>query len=364
MISPKGVLVVTTSGLDGLRIQKYLKPVSSHVVAGTNVFSDFAASFTDFFGGRSGTYQRQLSSLYNEAIERIKTAAFDIGANCVVGLKVDLDEISGKSKSMFMITVVGTAVIVDGLEQYQKSKTAEHNNGSVSLDKINTHLKKLEIVKNSGFSHWDVTDDVWDFITDNQVEEVFAQLVLKYSRINTGFDVEVTKAFYKKVLTYVNGFPQEKKSDMLYLNLLTAAEPQNIITLSQMISDLQMLDLKFVYNVLANDDIENKKKILQILAFQKPYYDKEDVADLQRIRQAIINIFKEQGTRSIKKGTLLAKEKAIWTCACGEVNDDDEQSIHCRKCAKDIYGFAAHQLSPPRAIDHVDRKIGLISHFL
>ena len=112
MANPKDVLVVTTSTLEGVKIKQYLKPVSAHIVAGTNMFSDFFASFSDVFGGRSQTYQKQLTSLYAEAIERIKYAAYEVGANCIVGLSVDMDEISGKGKSMFMLTAVGTAVIL------------------------------------------------------------------------------------------------------------------------------------------------------------------------------------------------------------------------------------------------------------
>ena len=57
------VLVTTTPFIEGRKVKKYLKPVSAHVVAGTNLFSDFFASFSDVFGGRSKTYQRQLSSI-------------------------------------------------------------------------------------------------------------------------------------------------------------------------------------------------------------------------------------------------------------------------------------------------------------
>jgi len=113
MVNPKDVLVVTTSSVDGLKVKRYLKPVSAHIVAGTNLFNDFLGGLTDVFGGRSYTYQKQLRSLYEEAIERIKFAAYEIGANCIVGLNIDMDEISGKGKSMFMLTAVGTAVILE-----------------------------------------------------------------------------------------------------------------------------------------------------------------------------------------------------------------------------------------------------------
>lgn len=113
MANPKDILVITTSSADGLKVKRYLKPVSSHIVAGTNFFSDFLGSFSDVFGGRSSSYQRQLTSLYNEAIEHIKVAAYEIGANCIMGLNIDMDEISGKGKSMFMLTAIGTAVILE-----------------------------------------------------------------------------------------------------------------------------------------------------------------------------------------------------------------------------------------------------------
>ena len=72
MISKKDVLVITTDNPSEGKIIKHLQPVTSHVVAGTNLFSDFFAGMSDFFGGRSGSYKKQLSSIYSEAIERVK----------------------------------------------------------------------------------------------------------------------------------------------------------------------------------------------------------------------------------------------------------------------------------------------------
>lgn len=41
MTNPKDILVITTSSAEGLKIKKHLKPFSAHIVAGTNLFSDF-----------------------------------------------------------------------------------------------------------------------------------------------------------------------------------------------------------------------------------------------------------------------------------------------------------------------------------
>ena len=53
-------IITTTNNIEYGTIQKYINTVCSNVVVGTNIFSDFAASITDFFGGRSASYQKKL----------------------------------------------------------------------------------------------------------------------------------------------------------------------------------------------------------------------------------------------------------------------------------------------------------------
>jgi uncharacterized protein YbjQ (UPF0145 family)/CDGSH-type Zn-finger protein len=361
MVSPKQVLVVTTSDLGELKIINYLKPVSAHVVAGTNVFSDFAASVTDFFGGRSGTYQKQLASLYDEAIERIKFSAFELGANCVLGLKVDIDEISGKNKAMFMITAVGTAAVAESPNKSQNLFTGDVKLENVSIEKINTHKRKNQIIKESNAEYWGITEDVWDFISDNQIEEVFPALIRKYKGLLANLQVEAAKDFFKKIMTYLERFPEEKKSDIIYLAIFKENDEKVACDLSWLIHELQLLDLKLVLNVLANDDFENQKKVVRMLAYDKPFYNKEDIADFEKIKDLIRTKLSERGIRSMKKQLLSSKEKEVWLCDCGQSNEID---IHCTKCGKDIYGFKANDLSPEKAIAHIDQKIALIAYFI
>lgn len=109
----KDVLVTTTPGFDGVIIKKYLKPITSHVVFGMNLFKDFVTGVTDLFGGNSETYEKTLESINEEVIRKLQEKAYSIGANCVVGFKIDNDEISAKGKSMLMVSAVGTAVIAE-----------------------------------------------------------------------------------------------------------------------------------------------------------------------------------------------------------------------------------------------------------
>ena len=121
------------------------------------------------FGGRSNTYQNQLSSLYTEAIELIKYRAHEMGANCVIGLSLDMDEISGKGKSMFMLTAIGTAVII---EKEEKSITLLETNEkyeNVGVERINNLRKRREIIEKAEINRLTYDDMAWSFITTNQV---------------------------------------------------------------------------------------------------------------------------------------------------------------------------------------------------
>jgi uncharacterized protein YbjQ (UPF0145 family) len=361
MLSPKQVLVVTTSDLGDLKITNYLKPVSAHVVAGTNVFSDLAASLTDFFGGRSGSYQKQLASLYDEAIERIKFSAFELGANCVLGLKVDIDEISGKNKAMFMITAVGTAAIAEVSNKSQQLFGSDVKLENVSVEKINTHRRKNQVIKESNAEYWGITDDIWDFISDNQIEEVFPALIRKYKGFLTNLQVDEAKNFFKKIMAYLERFPEDKKRDIIYLAVFNENDEKVARDLSLLINEYRLLDLKLVYNVLVNDDFENQKKVLRMLTYDKPFYNKEDIADLEKIKVLIGEKFKEKGIRSMRKQLLSSKEKEVWLCDCGQSGDID---AHCTKCGKDIYGFKAVDVSPEKAIAIIDQKTALIAYFV
>ncbi len=104
------MIVTTTSSVEGARIVEYLGLVSVNVVIGSNFLSDWKASVTDIFGGRSGTYQRKLDDAYEAALKQIQKRADKMGADAIVGIKMDFGEVSGKEKSMFMVSAVGTAV--------------------------------------------------------------------------------------------------------------------------------------------------------------------------------------------------------------------------------------------------------------
>ncbi len=365
MANPKNVLVITTSSVDGgLKIKQYLKPVSAHIVAGTNIFSDFLGGLTDVFGGRSHTYQKQLTSLYDEAIVRIKHAAYEIGGDCVIGLSVDMDEISGKGKSMFMLTAIGTAVILDKelTERTELSKPVEKLE-NVDVDRINILRSKKEIIEKANSGNLMLNDDIWSFITTNQIAEVFPVLLKKYSE-TLAMDAmypDSSEKFYKIFLGYVDSLPEEKKLDLLYNSIKDDPNNQIAFKLSEIIQDLYLFDFDKTMEFLENDNFQIRKHGVSIATYDKRFYNKQDVQNLQKIGDYIQEHFVERGIRKTKKQLLSSKEKEVWTCHCDKTNDID---TYCVGCGQDIYGFSESEINPMLAADYIRQKTELISEYV
>jgi len=106
------MIVTTTNSVEGKRILEYYGVVFGEVISGVNFVKDFAASISDFFGGRSGTYEDELANARETALRELESRAQSLGANAVVGVDMDY-EVLGSGNSMLMVTASGTAVYVE-----------------------------------------------------------------------------------------------------------------------------------------------------------------------------------------------------------------------------------------------------------
>lgn len=106
------MIITTTPSIEGQKIKEYLGVVTGEAIIGVNVFKDFFASIRDVVGGRSATYERELTNAREIAIKEVEEKAKELGADAVVG--VDLDyEVLGSTNGMLMVSVSGTAVKLD-----------------------------------------------------------------------------------------------------------------------------------------------------------------------------------------------------------------------------------------------------------
>ena len=105
------MIVTTTPSVEGMRIVEYKGIVCGEVISGVNFIRDIAASFTNFLGGRSGSYEDELVNARQNALNEMEQRAAQMGANAIVGVDIDY-EILGTDNGMLMVTASGTAVVV------------------------------------------------------------------------------------------------------------------------------------------------------------------------------------------------------------------------------------------------------------
>lgn len=106
------MIITTTQSVEGRTIREYRGIVFGEVVAGVDIFRDIGAGLRNIFGGRSAGYEEELQNAREEALAEMGRRAEALGADAVVGVDVDY-EVLGSNNGMLMVSVSGTAVVLN-----------------------------------------------------------------------------------------------------------------------------------------------------------------------------------------------------------------------------------------------------------
>ncbi|HAH23648.1 MAG TPA: YbjQ family protein [Prolixibacteraceae bacterium] len=329
------VITTTTNSIQNAEIEIYLDLISTNVVIGTNLFSDFGASLTDLFGGFSDSYQNKLQKIYSMAIDNLKIKAANIGANAILGLKIDFDEISGKGKSMFMISAIGTAVVVKFTNE-SNFKSNIDSLAVVSNDQLEVELTRQSIISNF-YGKILPSQDNWIFLFNNPIEEI-AELLLDqylyvYSNNNNNIYGETRDLFLANAPNYFNVINKETAINLLYKKI--EEEPIPII---ELIKKNKMFSPAKIIELIKADKLSNA---IDCLSADKEYYSKDD---LKLMMEIIILLEKlpSKGKIELVK-TMLGKSKEKYICPIGHSNDVDEK--YCLNCGLNINGISRTEVN-------------------
>lgn len=101
------ILVVTTNDIPGYQIQTVYGEVFGVMTRSRNFVSNIGAGLKSIVGGEIGAYTKLVSDSRMQAVERMKQAAAEKGANAVVMFRFDTSEIANQ---MNEVAAYGTAV--------------------------------------------------------------------------------------------------------------------------------------------------------------------------------------------------------------------------------------------------------------
>jgi uncharacterized protein YbjQ (UPF0145 family) len=348
------VFVSTTSTVQDAKITAYHDVIASHVVAGTGLFSDVAASWSDVFGGRSKSYQKQLSQINEEVIRQLKEKAVSMGANGIIGLRVDHDQVSSQGKAMFMVTATGTAVDIN-LAGVSSEQPTSGKSGTLTGEQVSAELEKLEILDKLQEDDYSIGKDDMDFLRERRVVEAAPYLIdylvdaLEYRKTKLE---EMAKDYFMSV-------PTDVVRDNLYPALFS--KTQNLFRFAfNIIEEREVFDAVQIKRLLTEGSFKQKKAALKLIRAEKSHYTHGDISELKEMRETVKSSFDEVVETLEVSGTFSSKTTTKWKCICEKKNKMNDE--RCTKCGRDRRGFYPDDWAPEAAVELLDRKVDVLKN--
>lgn len=104
------MIVSTTYDIAGYRIVRHLGLVRGITVRSRSVVGNFFGGIQSIFGGKLSVYVNLAEATRQEAFDHMCAHAADAGANAIVGMRYDANEIMD---GVTEVLAYGTAVIVE-----------------------------------------------------------------------------------------------------------------------------------------------------------------------------------------------------------------------------------------------------------
>lgn len=345
------ILLTTTESLQGWEIESYLQPIFSNVVVGAGFLSEIGASFSDLFGSRSSSYEKTLKVVNDSALQILQSKASELGANCVIGIKVNTHQISGKNTQMFMISAYGTAVLAKNTTAVKTTTSLKEIDKSTVVERA-TLINLLNNFKKEGFRptlsdlQFIVESKSGEFKSD--VFSILRKLVKQSSGDETVQDGE------RYCLEYFSVIDPSDAITILYESLFVETDEILINKIVSVIKTYDLVDYDRCVQLLNSQSQLKKKVALHILTSNKHTYVIDDILPIKKIALILEASFPILSNVTTQKGFLSSSPKEVWVCTCSKSNPISE--VYCGYCYNNQYGFRAEELKPSTVIDNLNNK--------
>lgn len=114
------MLITTTENLIGYGIEEYLGYISETVTFGVDDFRNVILIPNFDVGGESAVYEETLMRAEKLLNKRLEKKAKSLGADAIIGFRINYSEISGGYIKMLLLSGAGTAVIANMKEGFRE----------------------------------------------------------------------------------------------------------------------------------------------------------------------------------------------------------------------------------------------------
>lgn len=358
------IIVSTTDVLQDYTIQEYCGYIDASSTIGSGFLTDFTSSWTDVVGAKSKSIENKLHIIKQDVINKLCEKAKRMRCNAIIGLNVDVDEISSGQRMIFMITAVGTAVKCKKMDGENVDQNVSSNYLKQKIIKIPMYKSKLAKIKKkcidkdpAGSTEFNeiieelISDEVCEFV-EKEFMECLTEAIL-YNKLDW---------IHENTVEVLESFDVQKLSTVFFECMLDLSQDtKRILEFRKTFSYKRFCE--FFASILSLNDILSYMQkgndyfsviiVYQLLKEFKKYYTEEDLNTLEQIK-SILQTKYWNGNLDISN--LLSNDRI---CICGNVlkNGDictcgEKQSIsyttYCDKIA---------------VVDHLDALISELKEY-
>lgn len=337
------IQLFTTDVLEGYEIESYKGLVSANQVAGTGFLTDLTAAFSDLFGGNSGAYRGEMNRLFEDVKENLKEQASTLGGNAVIGVRLDFDNISAKSMSMFMVSMQGTVVKIKPVAREHEELSTE--NGFVTGELLTLECRK-RAYKRKLEKKINLNGEEWKYVLSHNMPELADLLFDAYNRAFSMLGAEGVEEIKKAFPKYLSKLTYSQAVELLY---------NKEVCLVQQIKDHYLFSAKHILEYAKQEKFD---LVFELLQSDKRSYSKQDLEDMRVLAQYLQNLPDKGKMEEVKSG-IFNSGGMKFICVCGKKNNKETE--FCEDCGRNIKGITRAQ---KETIDSFVEKTELLEKLL
>ncbi|MBI9072063.1 MAG: heavy metal-binding domain-containing protein [Melioribacteraceae bacterium] len=316
-------LITTTSNIEGWKIERYCGIVTHQLVIGANLFKDMFSGIRDVVGGFAQGYQKELKKMEEVGLKSLSEKAFIKGANIIIGLRIDFDEISGGGKSMFMVSLYGTAIKGIPIDETK----------NVISNKIYSDTLEF-LVKQEEFKEYYLNSRIKSIKTVNSLLKYEVDLTSQVFLYACSLENVDFSNIFEQIVNYFSFVPSKSISDFITSDTFLNFNTSNFKRIIRILNEIYWLDLSVIVLLFESSSFNSQVRTLTLLDCNKEYYDSDDIPLLKSIASKIENEFEQYPLYVDKKG-VFGKEKKEWICPnC--LHQQSLENATCGSCRYDI----------------------------
>ena len=353
-MAQENILITTSDNFTSSEIKAQYGVVDSQIVVGANLFRDVFSSFRDVFGGETKGYKKDIDKMKKAALDSIKEQAKDYGANAIISLRLDLDEVSGGGKSMFMLNAYGSAVELSQEAITNQEETTQ--NKKISIDEIDFFKtrKSLEkdVLEEEPQAIFAPRNNYLDKISEfdlwnkNVTEKILNNNTLLPSHTRDDFQKHINNINPRILESYLEENLDQMKST-LWVEICISLENNN------------WFNYDFLENYLKHENHIKRFRALQLCTIERDFYRKEEIQSLTSLAEIIKNEFDENFPTEVKSSMMTKKEVYV----CPKCLTENDMGTNC-SCGANEYGLFPKDLTPTKISEELNSTANAIKKII